>query len=230
MSAVRIPAALLALLLALPALDAAAEPFAIRLGAEKIVLDAPPGFMDTLNLGSPRLQDLAESFNSPSNRVLLFGLSDADMRRFQLGDQLQVDRFVMVVTPRAVEQQRLTTDQFAAQAQDWLAGFGKPVTYTDLVKYLESQPIGRSSLLGELRKEPAVVTVLQATRLAPVPGYRFYDSAKPQYLVFATSLLYVHGKALQASVFSLTETAPDIEWMRATSQRWADALRRLNAP
>ncbi|HVP09250.1 MAG TPA: hypothetical protein VMT02_07010, partial [Burkholderiales bacterium] len=66
---------LAALLLALAvALDCAADPFAVRVGSDKIVLDVPGGFTDTMNLGSPRLLDFAASVNAPSNRLLLFGL------------------------------------------------------------------------------------------------------------------------------------------------------------
>jgi hypothetical protein len=219
---------ILACLLAAFSLNSAAEPFAVRLGMEKIVLDAPPGFSDTVNLASPRLQDFAESVNSPSNRVLLFGLTDADLRRFTLGDKIEVDRFVMIAAPKVLEQQRVTPERFAAFASESLGVLGKPAQFTDLVKYLESQPVGRSSLLAELRKDADVVSVLQATRLKPLPGYRFYERDKPQYLVFTTSLVLVRNKVLQMSVFSLSETAANIDWIRDATLLWADELRRLN--
>ncbi|HUK05152.1 MAG TPA: hypothetical protein VLV90_08755 [Burkholderiales bacterium] len=224
MSTVRMLAALLAAV----ALQCAAEPFSVRIGTEKIVLDTPPGFADTVSLGSPRLQDFAEGFNTASNRLLLFGVTDADMRRFTLGDKLEANRFVMVATPRAQEQQRVTPEQFADFMRDSMNAFGKTIEVKDLVKFLEKQPIGKSNLLAELRREPGVASVMQATRLAPIPGYRFYDSDKPQYLVYTTSLVLVRGKALQLSVYSLTETGTDLGWLRGTTQRWADELRRLN--
>ncbi|MSQ63614.1 MAG: hypothetical protein EXR33_07240, partial [Betaproteobacteria bacterium] len=71
MAVVRIPAILFAALLAALPPSGAAAPFTVRLGLEKIVLDAPPGFTDTTELASPRLQDLAASLISPSNRLLL---------------------------------------------------------------------------------------------------------------------------------------------------------------
>jgi hypothetical protein len=217
-----------ALLLAVLSLNCAAAPFAVRLGNEKIVLETPPGFTDTVDLASPRLQDFAETVNTPTNRVLLFGLTDSDMRRFQLGDKLEVRRFVMIATPRALEQQRVTPQQFSSFVDDYVGVLGKPAQFTDLVKYLESQPIGRSSLLGELRKDPTVVSVMQATRLEPLPGYKFYERSKPQYLVYTTSMLLVRGKALQMQLFSLGENVADVEWMRTATQRWADELHRLN--
>jgi hypothetical protein len=62
--------ALLLPLLAAVSLHCAAAPFAVRLGGERMVLDAPPGFADTLDLASPRLRELAESLTSASNRFL----------------------------------------------------------------------------------------------------------------------------------------------------------------
>jgi hypothetical protein len=69
---------------------ALAAPFAVQVGEARLGLDAPPGFADTQFTGSPRLQELGESLTSASNRVLLFALSDADLRRFTLGDQLEL--------------------------------------------------------------------------------------------------------------------------------------------
>ena len=54
------------------------------------MLDTPPGFTDTTELASPRLQDAAESLTPASNRILLFALTDADLRRFTLGDPLDM--------------------------------------------------------------------------------------------------------------------------------------------
>jgi hypothetical protein len=224
----RLLAALLFAPLALFAADCAAQTYAIRIGTEKIVLEPPPGFADTTNLASPRLQDFAENMNSQSNRVVLFGLTDADLRRFQLGDKIEVNRFVMITTPRTYEQQRISADQFAAYARDSVGALGKPVQTQDLIKYLEGQPVGRTSLLDELRREPAAVSVMQATRLNPLPGYTFWERAKPQYLVFTTTQLLVRNKVLQLQLFTLGDFMPDTDWIRVTTLRWAEDLQRLN--
>ena len=47
----------------------------MQVGESRIGLDAPPGFADTAFTGSPRLQELAESLTSASNRILLFAIS-----------------------------------------------------------------------------------------------------------------------------------------------------------
>jgi hypothetical protein len=212
----------------LVSLQCAAAPFAVRLGLERIVLDAPPGYSDTTELSSPRLQDLAATLTEDSNRVLLFALSDTDLRRFTQGDQLEARRYMIAVTPKGLERERVSGAQFSALVVDSLQGLGQPAVAPDLAKYLETQPIGKASLLAELRREPATVSVLQATRLPPLPGAHLFDPRKPQYQAFTTTLFLVKGKALRLSVFSLYEGPADIEWLKVMTQRWQDELLRLN--
>jgi hypothetical protein len=215
-------------LLAAISLNCAAAPFTVRLGVEKIVLDAPPGFTDTTELASPRLQDLAETLTAASNRILVFALSDADVRRFTQGEMLDAKRYMIAVTPKGLERERVSPAQLTAYINDSVQNLGKPVEAPDLVKYLETQPIGKVSLITELRREPTAVSVLQATRLPPLPGKKFWESDTPQYLTFTTTIFLVHGKALQLAVYSLYEGQADVDWLKATTQRWIDELLRLN--
>src|SRR5690348_8494365 len=95
---------------------ALAAPFAAQVGEMRLALDAPPGFSDTQFTGSPRLIELAESLTPASNRILLFGLEDADLKRFMVGDPLERRRFVIAVTPRAMEREQLSLGSFRAFA------------------------------------------------------------------------------------------------------------------
>jgi hypothetical protein len=218
---------LLALLLAVLSFPCAAVPFSVRIGLERIVLDAPPGFSDTTDLASPRLQDLAATLTSASNRVVIFALSDADVRKFTQGDPIDARRYAVVVTPKGLERNRVTPDQFTALVSDSLREFGKPVNPPDLIKFLEKQPIGRAHLLSELRKEPTTVSVLQGTRLPPLMGRAFQDN-KEQFMFFSTTIFLVAGKALQLGVYSMYDSPDDIEWVRGMTVRWIDELLRLN--
>ena len=209
-------------------MQAAAAPFAVRLGAERIVLDSPPGFTDTTELASPRLQALSETLTPAANRILLFSLSDGDVRRFTQGEQLDARRYMIAVTPRGLEQHRVSPDQFSAFVAESLQGLGKPVASPDLIKFLATQPIGKAHLLSELKKEPTAVSVMQATRLPDRPGASFWQSDKPQYLCFTTTLFLVRGKALQLAVYTLYDSPADTDWLITITQRWQDELLRLN--
>jgi hypothetical protein len=219
---------ILAALLAAFSLNCVASPFAVRLGLERLVLDTPPGFSDTTDLASPRLQDLSAALTSASNRVLMFALTDADFRKFSNGDQIEAKRYIIAVTPKGLEQNRVSPEQFTTLVSDSLRELGKPTAPADLVKFLEQQPIGRVNLIAELKKEPAMVSVLQATRLPPLPGRAMWESSKPQYVVFTTTIFLLRGKALQLAVYSMYDGPADVDWVKSNTLRWLDELQRLN--
>ncbi len=78
-------------------------------------------------------------------------------------------------------------------------------------------------MLGELRRDPEVMSMLIGTRLQPQRR-----AAKPQYLVSSSTMMLVRGKALNLAVFSAYDSPTDLEWVRAVTARWIDDLRRLN--
>jgi len=224
----RIVAALLAAILSAFPLAGAAAPFSVRLGIEKLVLDTPPGFTDTTDLASPRLSSVSESLTPASNRILIFALSDDDVRRFTLGDPVDIRRYMILVTPKGLEHQRLSPEQFSAQVAESLQNLGPLLTAPDTVKFLEKEPMGKAHLLAELKREPNTVSVLQASRYLDRPATTFWGSPTPRYLFYTTTLFLLRGKLLQIRVYSFYESPGDIEWLKAVTQRWQDELLRLN--
>ena len=212
----------LILSMVLSASSALAAPFAVQVGEARIALDAPAGFADTQFTGSPRLQEIGESLTSASNRVLLFALSDADVRRFSLGDQLELRRYMIAVTPRAMERERLSESAFKSLVGN-VRGELADLPTGDFQKHLESRAPGTVSMLAELRNEPGAVSVLQGSR---VKGRTF---ERARYLLASNSLVLVRGKALTLSVYTQYDDAADLEWIRTTTNRWIDELKRLNS-
>ena len=205
--------------------QAIAAPFAVQVGDARLALDAPAGFSDSQFTGSPRLIELAESLTSASNRILLFALEDGDLRRFMVGDPLELRRTVIAVTPKGMERERLTPAAFALFVGEALRELGNAPQEGDFAKYLDSQPPGRTALLGGLRKDADVVSVLQGARQQGSGR----SSDLPRYLISTNTLMLVRGKALSLSIFSRYENAADLDWIRATTSRWVDELQRLNA-
>lgn len=220
MTAVRLLAALIAGL----SLNCAAAPFAVQVGEARIGLDAPSGFADTTFTASPRLQELSEALTPASNRILLFAVSDADLRRFMVGDQLELRRYMIVVTPRGMERERVSEGIFKQFIGESLAGLGAPPAEKDLVKYLDSRQSGATSLIQELRRDSDVVSILQGAR---TKGAGFFERSK--YLLSSTTLMLLRGKALSLSVFTQYEDPSDLEWIRVTTGRWIEELKRLNS-
>jgi len=209
-------------------MTASAAPFAVQVGDTRLGLDAPPGFSDTGFTGSPRLQELAESLTSASNRILMFALTDADLRRFMVGDQLESKRFVVAVTPKGLERERITTATFTTFVTESLRGLGKPpAAGTDVHKYLDSQE-GRTLLLAELRRDAEVVSIVQGLRLPSPPRSVFAEEKPGQYVLTTITLILLRGKALNLTVVGPYESASDLDWIRALTARWIEDLQRLN--
>jgi hypothetical protein len=215
---------ILAATLAAFSLQCMAAPFGVQLGEVRLALDAPPGYADTGFTGSPRLQELAESLTSASNKVLLFAISDADLRRFMGGDQMDLKRYVVIATPKAAERDSLSASAFARLTGNSLVGLGSaPPAGTDFSRYLDSQPPGKPALLAELQRDSTVVSVLQGARL---PSAR--RNEPPSYVLSTTTLMLVKGKALNLAVYTAYETDVDLEWIREATKRWIEDLKQLN--
>jgi len=220
-------------LLLLAAAPAWGAPFVVQLGGVRLALDAPPGFSDTSFLGSPRLQDLGESLTSASNKILLFAISDADLRAFTLGDRPELRRYMVAVTPRGMTQQEISAAQFSDFVADSLRGLGSPPNDQNYTRYLDAQSRGKASLLAELRRETTVVSVLQGTRLPQDPRPttllgNLFDKDVPRYVISTTTLMILKGKALNLSIFSGYDSPEDIAWIKSVTERWVEQLERLN--
>lgn len=195
------------------------------MGETRIGLDAPPGFADTAFTGSPRLQELAESLSSASDRILLFAISDADLRKFMSGDPPEFKRYMIAVTPKALERERVNRQAFDSVVGNSMRELGAPAPDgKSFTEYLDAQPPGKGTLLAELRRDPEVVSLLVGTRVPP----QGRSQEKSRYLVSTSTLLLLRGKALNLSVFGGYDSPADLDWIRAITVRWIDDLQRLN--
>lgn len=191
---------------------AQATPFAVPVGETRIGIDVPPGFADTSFTGSPRLRQLAESQTSPSNRLLVFAISDGDLRRFMNGDTPEFRRYLIVVTPRALEHEHMSAEAF----RKLLVDAGKAADGVER--------------LAELRSDRDAYSVLQRAALPSPPRGPFTGDKGPQYVLSTVTLLRLKGKAVNLSVYTRYDAPADLEWIRGTTMQWIDELQRLNTP
>jgi len=228
MTRVRLAAALVASLFAACAL---AAPFAVQIGEARVGLDTPPGFADAMFTGSPRLQELAEALTSPSNRILLFALSDGDLRKFTQGDPPEFRRYMIAVTPMELERERIGTQRFAELAKAAQRDLGERVPAgRNFTEYFDKEPLGKSSVVGELRHDAEVLSLLLGARVPPNTRMLPPGAQKQQHYALSTSsLVLVRGKTLSLTVYSVYDSAADLDWIRAITARWIDDLQRLNA-
>ena len=223
----RVAALLFAALVGMAGTPADAVPFVLRLGPDRLVLDTPPGFLDTAAFSSPRLSDIAETLTSASNRVLLFGLSDADARRFTVGDQLELRRYLLVATPRAAERNLVTAGEFAAIHTDAMRNLAAAPPPGDFIQYLQGRPAGQAHMLALVRQDAQALTYLQGT-MQLRPETRDSRALPPVFRLSSTTITLIAGKALYLSIFTEFESAADIDWINTAAERWVAELQRLN--
>jgi hypothetical protein len=209
---------------------AGAVPFVVQLGADRLVLDTPAGFADTLGLGSPRLNELAESLAGPSVRVLSFAITDADLRRFMNGEPPEFKRYAVAGTAREFERLRATQEDFQKFVSDALRGLGEaPPAGSDLHKLLGAAPEGKPMLLEFLRRDASVASYIQGTRLAnPKRAWNDWDVKPPVLVLVSTSLAMVRGRPVNLSITISLEDPADIEWLELNTRRWLEQVQRLN--
>ena len=215
---------LFGLLLAAFSSAAFAAPFAVQVGEMKLGLDAPSGFADVQATGSPRLLELGEQLTSATNKILLFALEDADVRRFNVGDSPELRRYAIIVTPRDLQTARVTAAGFRSLVTDAMRDLGSPPDpKLALRAYLDAEP-RRPKLIAELRKDQDVVSIMQGARLPDPPK----SKAEPRYLLNSVSFMLVRGKALNLALYTLHNGPDDVEWLRAATLRWIEELQQLN--
>lgn len=215
---------LAALLTSAMAPAARATAFLVPIGHTRIALDAPAGFADTGFLGSPRINELAQALTPASNRILLFAISDADLRAFMHGDQPNLRRYMLVVTPRSMFWRRLSLDEFSSFARNAIQALGPLALGSDYAKLLDHRTPGRPHVLADLRSDPEVVSVLLGTRLPPQTN----TSTGTRYILSTTTLMLLRGKLLSLSVYTGYNGSADLSWVKYVTQNWIRKLQRIN--
>jgi hypothetical protein len=205
--------------------SASAAPYLVDLGGVRLALDAPNGFADTGFTGSPRLREIAESLTSASNRILLFAITDADLRSFTVGDRPEFKRYAIAVTPRNFEADWVSPSRYAAYAADSMRGLGTRPPTGDYKKFLDTQPLGQMSALADVRKDRDILTVLQGVRLPPLDE----KSEIPRYMLSTTTLVWLRGKVLSFGFYTEFDGPGDVEWVVNATRRWVDDIVRMNA-
>ncbi len=207
---------------------AGAAPFSVLLGSDRVILDTPPGFSETAAFGSPRLTEIAENLSEASSRVLAFALSDADARRFSVGDALELRQYLLAVTPRAKERERMSSAQYAALIQEAGRNLGTPPPMPpDFKRYLQALPPVQPHLLADLRRDNEVISLLYGT-MVPQPQPWWAADKPPLFKMSTMTLVLIGGRAIYLYAFSGYDAPADVEWIKSITERWVEQVQRLN--
>lgn len=207
---------------------AGAAPFTVLLGSDRLTLDTPPGYAETAAYGSPRLTEIAENLAEASSRVVAFAISDADARRFSVGDPLELRNYLLAVTPRAKERERMSPAQYAALIEEAGRNLGTPPpAQTDFRKYLEGRAPGAPHLLADLRRDSQVISLLYGT-LVPQPQPWWAAAKPPLVKISSLTLVNIGGRAVYLYAFSGYDSPADVDRIKSISETWTEQLQRLN--
>lgn len=206
-----------------------AAPYGVLLGPDRLLFDTPAGFSDTAAFGSPRLTEIAENLADPSSRVLVFALSDSDARRFSAGDALELRRYLLAVTPRVKEKERMSEGQFASLMEETARNLGTPPDPSlNWMQYLQGRPAGQAHLLVELNRDPQALSVLMGTMVPQPPPSMWRADKPPVFKLSTTTVTTLRGRALYLYAFSTFESPDDASWIKSITQRWVEELQRIN--
>ena len=161
--------------------------------------------------------------------MLVFALADADARRFAGGDALDLRRYLLAVTPRAKERERIGAAQFAdlvdVAERDINASFQSPPDYRI---YMQGRPAGQTTLLQKLRRDPKAISLLYGTMVPQPPPSIWREDKPPVFKLSTTTLALIGGRAVYLSAFSAYDSPADVFWIRSITETWLEELQRLN--
>ena len=132
-------------------------------------------------------------------------------------------------SPATIGNERFSPQRFGEFADAAQRELGERVPAGKIfTEYFDQQPLGKSSVVGELRRDPEVRSLLLGARVPPNTRLQPPGAPKQQYALSTISLLLVRGKALSLTVYSAYDSQADLDWIRAITARWIDDLQRLN--
>jgi hypothetical protein len=146
-----------------------------------------------------------------------------------VGDTPEMGRYLIAVTPRALERYYVSPKDFERYVADVTRDLGKPVESADYRALLDATPTGQPVVLAELRRDPALLSFMQGARFAGRESRFIGMPDDPaQYLLSTTTLLLLRDRALSLSIYTGYAGPEDAEWLRITTKRWVEELQRLN--
>ena len=84
-------------------------------------------------------------------------------------------------------------------------------------------------VLAELHREPALLSFMQGARFDAAEKRFFWEETVPTaYLLSTTTLLLLRDRALSLSIYTGYGNQEDAAWLKQTTKRWIEELKRIN--
>ena len=209
-----------------------AEIQSYRSGLKSIVI--PPPTADLSEMGSD-YRVLAESFAPDTNRLLAAFLTADDSANLRSGVSKPFSRYALVETLRRAEFTDINADTYKQVADAVAQQFGAAL---DAPTKDQQDVINRK--LKAMRGVDATLTVDKPMPLGALfakPNARGFGMIEPisggassVRMVVGMTILRVQSRLIYAFVYSVYKDDESVQWVRTTSEKWADAILKANQP
>jgi hypothetical protein len=210
----------------------AAEAHAANVGATRLELPVPDGFVDP-STTVPALKTLGERLTPNTNRLLAIFVAEADAKLAARNEPPPLKRYFMVQTWRQMETAKMSIADFdqvkslmRQQYQSLLAEHSAAAqSHLDTAARTIGQEAGIDKLslkLGELQgleifDERASSISLLAMSLMSVQAN---DKTLQRPMAMGITTARIKGKLIYFYAYSVYESAQDLDWIRTVTKDW----------
>ena len=213
-----------------PALTKLIEPQSYRSGLKSIVI--PPPTTDLSELGSD-YRVLMESSVPDTNRLLAAFLSAEDSANIRSGTSKTFSRYALVENLRQAEFVDVDADAFKQVSDGMAQQFGAVLNASTKDKEEElnhklkamrgsdtTMTLDKPMQLGVFFSKPNACSFGIIQQISAVGS-----SVK---MVAGITILRVQNRLLYAYIYSAYKDEDSVQWVRKTSEQWADAILKAN--
>ena len=207
-----------------------AESQAFQVGGKAIVV--PPPSTEVVEVGSDD-RVLLENFVPENNRLVAGFLLPSDLPALKNGTLKTLDRYAMVEVPRRAEFMDVNPDAYRQIADAVSKQFG-----ADLDAAMKGQEDAINRRLKSLRSDAATISLDK-----PVPLGLLFSTAdacglamilpvssqgSTSRMVMGMTVLRVQDRVLFGYLYTVYKNEATVQWMRKTTESWAEAILKGN--
>jgi len=215
-------------------------PNTARIDAGTVYLNVPEpdGFLESSDIDM--VNSFANSLIIPGNVLLGIYIEEEDVAKIIGFQEPKLDRYMLLQSDRRIKQDRLSKQYFREMADSFKKYHGKLFSNIkdDVNKHINSvtedlggkynvpfeMALGKTVSLGTSYNKEEAIGVTTLTRYETNIG----GHIETFVMVGGVNIIYLKGKILYAYVYSTFNSRKDIEWNRAISKYWVDAILSAN--
>ncbi len=210
----------------------ATEPQTYRVGLKSIAIPSPS--KDLSEIGSD-YRVVLETLAPATNRLVAAFNRPEDLNQILAGGNAPLPRYALVEIPRRVEFVEVDSATFKTVADSVAKEFG-----ANIEADVKSAQDDLNRKLKELNSNSAAVAIGKPLPLGilfskpDAAGFAMVESVSGQgpetKIAMAIVVLRAQNRVLFLYLYSIYKDETTVQWLRNTSEQWADAILKANQP